>query len=239
MLLLSFLLTPFLAFAQHPEVVRLRGFAEHQSENRRYDKTRDRGEISYLEEVEKWERKRIAAIEEHKRQKKIQSPKEGGPEWQADQKVKRQQELDLAKARQQYVVSRDNFDRSKYKGLPTEAQELDLVGPQRPRYELKKRATFGAPLKFGIRGSGGGSSAGGSFSGSSGGSFPPPPTFDDFGDGDSGYVPAPNLGEYDSGGDFPPPPPPPPPPFTDGGDVPEFAPPPPPVDFGEGMPSDF
>lgn len=234
------LLTLSAAASAHPELDRLRGFAEHQEEVRRYDLSREKGEVAYYEELEKWERERIAAAQEYQKRKVSQSPKEGGPEWLKDREEKKAFEMELEKARKAHVAAKDSFDRRNYKNLPSESEELGLIS-ERPRYDYRRRASFGATPRFGSEASGGGSSSRGSFGGSSGGgsSFPPPPRFDDFGDGDTGFVPAPNLGEYDSGGDFPPPPPPPPPPpFSDTGEFPDL-PPPPPADFGEGMPADF
>lgn len=222
------------AFGKHPEYERLEGFAQHQKEARQYDKTRDAQELEHLEEQYKWELARLAAIAEHKKQKEIESPKEGGPEWREDQAEKLAYEKEIEAARRAHIGQRDSFDRNKYPELPTEMEELDLISSNRPRYDLKKRPAFGAPSKWTEKSSGSGSTRGG---GSSGGSaFPPPPPFDDF--SDDGFVPAPNLGgDFDSG-DFPPPPPPPPPPFSDGGDFPDI-PPPVPSDFGEGMPDAF
>ncbi|MFP5519014.1 MAG: hypothetical protein ACLGGX_03875 [Bdellovibrionia bacterium] len=233
----TLILISHFAMAQHPEEVRLRGFAQHQKGIDRFDRSRDKGEIAYLEELEKWERQRLAALEEHKKQKKIESPQEGGKEWRADLAEKQAYEQELEQSRQDYIKKQDRFNRQNAANLPSEEEELGLTGEQRPRYDIKKRASFGAPLGFGLK-SAGSTSKGGSFGGGSG-SFPAPPAFNDFGD-DSGFVPGSNLGEYDSGSDFPPPPPPPPPPFSDGGDFPEFPPPPPPPDFNDGpMPGEF
>lgn len=224
------------AFGKHPEYDRLSGFAEHQKSLRSFDKEREAQELEHLEEQYKWELERLAAINEHQKQKAIESPKEGGPEWKEDQAEKRKFDQEIETARLEQIKKRDQFNRENYPELPTEAEELGLYDFNRPRYDLKKRPAFGAPSKWTAQGSGAGSSRGSGGSSSGGSAFPPPPPFDDF--GDDGFVPAPNLGgDFDSG-DFPPPPPPPPPPFSDGGDFPDI-PPPIPGDFGEGMPDAF
>lgn len=223
------------AQAKHPEYDRLAGFAEHQKSQKKLNRDREAQELEHFEEQYRWELQRLAAVQEHKKQKAVESPREGGAEWKEDQAEKQAYEADLERARQAHVLKRDQFNRNQHPELPTEEEELDLVGQKRPRYDLKKRASFGAPSKWGAQGgtlsgssrSGGGSSSGGS-------AFPPPPPFDDF--SDDGFVPAPNLGENFDSSDFPPPPPPPP--FSDGGDFPDL-PPPIPSDFGEGIPDAF
>jgi hypothetical protein len=88
---------------------------------------------------------------------------------------------------------------------------------ERPRYDYRKRAMFGAKQKLGSSASSGPSGSGSTPSFGGRGSLPPPPTFDDISGADNGYVPAPNMDDF---GDIPPPPPPPPP-MYDGG-TPDF-----------------
>lgn len=210
------------------EEIRLRGFAEHQTDNSQFEKARQQGERAFYEEADQWQNQRERNLELYKREKKASVMSDDGIEARADAAEKKAQAADYQKSRiayvekkaQEEVLSRED------KHLPTESQELGL-DMERPRYDYRRRAAFGAKPKFGSNSSGGSSSSGGSFGGGTG--FPPPPTFDDFGGG--GYVPAPNLPE--DFGDVPPPPPPPPPPgFGDdtfgGGYGNDFAPPPPP-----------
>lgn len=228
-----------LASAQSAEESRLRGFAQHQKEQSRFEKAREQGERAYLEEVEQWENEKERQLDSYKRgRKKIEMP-DDGPEARADAAAKKKLEQDYEESRRDYMakrVKRTELPREAL-NLPSEKVELGLI-EERPRYDYRKRATFGAKPKYGKSASGSSGGSSGSFGGSSSPSFPPSPVFDDFG-GDGGYVPAPNLPE--DFGDVPPPPPPPPPPFGDdfgggfGGDMGDgdFPPPPPPPFEGE------
>ena len=226
------------SFAAGAEEERLRGFAEHQSEDSQFDKARTQGERAYLEEAEQWENQRQRELDGFKKSKKEKEMTDDGPEFRADAADKKKLADEYDKNRRDYLAQshKDQVDREQ-KHLPTEAHELGL-DELRPRYDYRKRAIFGAKTKVGSVG--GGRFGGGSSSGSNTG-FPPPPTFDDFGGSGSsgGYVPAPNLPE--DFGDVPPPPPPPPPGFGndtfgggfDNGSGDFTAPPPPPMPFNE------
>lgn len=235
------------AFAQSAEVERLQGFAKQQNEGNQFDKARQQGERAYLEEEEQWENQKDRALQEYKKNKSHAGMTEDSPEARADAAAKKEYADVYEKERRSYVAlskKQAEIDRKALK-LPSEPQELGLL-EERPRYDYRKRAMYGAPLKFGKNASssssGSGSGYSGGFGGGSGSSFPPPPTFDDGG----GYVPAPN--NADDFGDIPPPPPPPPV-FGDGvngmddfggsnfGGDSDFPPPPPPPIFEGG--SDF
>lgn len=228
--------------AQVSEKERLSGFAEHQKNQKQFDKARQQGERGYLEEEEQWENQKNRNLEAYKKEKKAEIMNEDSPEAKADAAEKRQYEQKQEKERRDYVAEKAHQETLSREtaGLPSEAQELGLE-ELRPRYDYKKRALYGAQPKYG-RSSGssgfaGSSGSSPSFGGGSSSSFPPPPTFDDFPEG-GGYVPAPNMPE--DYGDVPPPPPPPPPPFGDdygggafgGSDFPP-PPPPPPPPFGD------
>lgn len=222
------------ATARNTEIDRLSGFAKHQKENQQYDKARQQGERAYLEEEEQWENKKLRELEEYKKQSKKRLMSEEGPEAKEDAAQKKKLQLQREEDKEAYVQERKtkkSFDRQAL-GLPSEMKELGL-DQERPRYDYRRRASFGATPRYGKNlPSSSGSSGGYSGGGSSGGSFPPPPTFDDFQDG--GYLPAPTLND-DYMGDIPPPPPPPS--FGDsnfsgeGSDFPP--PPPPPPTFGD------
>jgi hypothetical protein len=232
------------AKAQEFEIQRLKGFAEHQSEEKQFDRERQKGEAEFLEEQEQWERQRQLDLVEFKKEKAASVMKDDGPEFKQDQKEKARWDKEYEANREAYIKELKSFDRKSYPDLVSEKTELGL-DQTRPRYDLKKRVLYGATSKYGK--SSGASSGPVSFSpgsnygnsGSGNSSFPPPPTFDDFNNNDNGYVPAPNMSDG-YGDDIPPPPPPPPPmPFPDGGgDFNNFnneipPPPPPPMDdFG-------
>lgn len=224
--------------AQVSEKERLEGFAEHYRNQDRFDEARRKGERAYFEEEAQWDAQKQRQLAEHKKHQKEGEMPEDGPEAKADLKTKKVYADEYEKSRQEYVKNKNHYsvvNREKLH-LPTESQELGL-NLERPRYEYRKRASYGGQPKFGkmTGGAFGGGARGGSTS-SGGSSFPPPPTFDDFGGG-GGYVPAPNFPEdfgdvpppipppsgfgddFGGGGgmDFPPPPPPPPSPFGDEG----------------------
>lgn len=213
-------------FAVGADETRLLGFAEHQKNGKQFDKARVQGERGYLEGAEQWEEQRHRELEGYKKSKKAKLMNDDGPEAHADEVAKKALNAEYEQTRLAWIAKKNQEDRMSRadKNLPTEAQELGL-DMERPRYEYRKRAAFGAKPKFGSAVSAGSSGS----SGHSGGtSFPPPPTFDDFSGGGSGYVPAPNMDDF---GDVPPPPPPPPPGFGDdfgGGYGNDFTPPPPP-----------
>lgn len=243
--ILLLILAPAIAFSQvAAEKERLSGFAEHQNSEKQFDVARQQGERAYFEKEEQWEVQRERALLDYQRHKTKNEMTEDGPEAKADIAEKKNYEQEYEKSRIAYEAKKSQMTQVRRgAGMPTEAQEYGL-DVERPRYDYKKRASFGAPLKFGSARPSSGSTRpsspsygggyvppptydpGPTFGGDSG--FPPPPTFDDFGgEGDGGYVPAPNMEDY---GDVPPPPPPPP--FGDdfggGGFNPDFPPPPPP-----------
>lgn len=226
---------------QDTEQERLTGFAKHQKDNIQYGKAREQGERAYLEEEEQWENKKERELQEYKKQAKKQVIKDEGPEFKEDAAQKKKLEAEYEKNKEIYAknrAKRKEFDRNAAH-LPTEAQELGL-DQDRPRYDYRKRASFGATPKYGKNASSSSGRSSGGSSGSFGGgggsapSFPPPPSFDDFNDG--GYMPAPTLDNNEYMGDIPPPPPPPPPFGGDGGGFSgeggDFPPPPPPT-FGD------
>ncbi|MBX2986639.1 MAG: hypothetical protein KF802_01970 [Bdellovibrionaceae bacterium] len=213
------------------------GFFEHRRNERVFDREREKGRTAYLEELEKWERQRAAAIAEYKKRRHAQSPREGGPEDREDQTRRQSQARDMRKHEAEYIRQKQAMlKRGRQRSGLSDERELGL-DTQRPRFEVSKRQLFGAP----------GAKGGSSFGGAGGGggatpNFPPPPSYnEDFGGAGSGYIPPPPMSEYE---DMPPPPPgvgvpfesgegfPPPPPVPDFGD---FPPPPPMPEMPEGF----
>lgn len=203
---------------------RLSGFAQQKVDKKVTDREREKGKTVYLEELEQWERIRKAALADHKKQIKAQSPQEDGPEDREDRRGKINAKKEYEELRIDYVHLKEQAAQQKRKKIAlSEEEELGLYDPDRPRFDYKKRQLYGARPKSSRPSAGGGSFGGGS-SGGGGGSFddfPPPPSFDG-----GGYIPPPMMPEYDETM-----PPPPPPPFEDGDFPPP--PPPPPGDFGD------
>ncbi|MNL11530.1 hypothetical protein D3C87_1323700 [compost metagenome] len=217
-------MAPSFVFAQKSkEEVRLDGFAQHQKNGKQFENARSQGEKAYLEEQEQWELSRQRTLEDYKKKKASQVMEDEGPEYQADQVTKQNWDKNREIERQKYAARRHEeiLDR-KAKGLPSEEVELDIA-EERPRYDYRKRASFGASKggKSSSASSPSSPSSGAPWTGGGGSNFPTPPPFDDF--GGEGYVPAQNA--PDDFGDIPPPPPPPPV-FDEGFDGPNPIPPP-------------
>lgn len=220
--LILVIMAPSLVLAQSREEVRLNGFAQHQKNGKQFENARSQGEKAYLEEQEQWELSRHRTLEDYKKKKAAQVMEDEGPEYQADQVIKQNWDKNREIERQKYATRRHEevLDR-KAKGLPSEEEELNIA-EERPRYDYRKRASFGASKGGKSSASSPSSpSSGAPWTGGGGSNFPTPPPFDDF--GGEGYVPAQNA--PDDFGDIPPPPPPPPV-FDDNFDGPNPIPPP-------------
>lgn len=217
-------------------VDRRAGFAEHQREQKIFDRERLKGEVVFVEELEDWERQRKAAMADHKKQLKATSPQEGGREQREDLEVKKAYREEMEKNRQDYIAAKRKVMSGAKGQVYAQSEEVELGLTQwRPRYDLKNRVMYGARSK--LKGGPGVSTS----SGRGSGGFPPAPDFGDFPppppSGDV-YVPPPIEEEYppppppseENFGDFPPPPPPPPP-SPDFGDFPPPPSPYPPPDF--------
>lgn len=213
-LILSSSLVGFAASSDPAEIQRLKGFAEHQTEQKQFDRGRDRGEQEFLEESEQWERQRQQDLSEYRKSKKAaeRGADIEGPDALEDARVKRAIAAEREEARQAYSKKVLKFDRDNQKGLVSEIEELDVMS-NRPRYAQKGRVLYGAHAKYSQPKPVGGSSNSGfnspppaSFNNNNSSPFPPPPSFDEFNDS-GGFTPAPNMDNF--GDDFPPPPPPP------------------------------
>ncbi|HWU42944.1 MAG TPA: hypothetical protein VN132_05880, partial [Bdellovibrio sp.] len=176
-LVLGLSIFPQNVLAAGAEEERLRGFAEHQDENKQFDKARQQGERGFLEEAERWENQRERDLEQEKHRKKEAEMTEESPEARADAAEKKQTNLVYEENRKNYLKNKSKEEElsREDKKLPSEAQELGL-NIERPRYEYRKRAQFGgkSPSEKTASASRTGKSSSG------GGNFPPPPTFDDF-----------------------------------------------------------
>jgi hypothetical protein len=193
---------------------RLKSLNEEKKNNQIYDTEREKGLGLFFEEQESWELQREKGLAEYKKQKKDQSPQEGGPEYLADQKEKKRMAEKNEQSRRIQVRTRNQVLNENAGVISKlESQELGL-DETRPRYDLRNRGKN----KWNKNASG---SMGRPSMGNSRPSFTPPPSSD-----------------MDSG--FPPPPPPPaeyiPPPVMDNyDDIPPPPPPPPGYDYGSGV----
>jgi hypothetical protein len=219
------------------ETVRRKQFKPDRDSKKIFDNEREKGLGQFLEDQEKWDLIRERGLAEQKRQKKVESPVEGGPDDIADQKAKKAQADILEKARVVRIQTRERI-RSRA-NQPTDSDEMEELGLalNRPRYDLRHRGS-NRWTKNEKAGSG---SKGSSGSPGSSGGMAPAPNFDDF-PTQPDYVPAPQpLDTFD---DIPPPPPPMnydsstnAYPYNGGsmdggfGDIPPPPPPPPPTDF--------
>lgn len=208
-LLSLFIITPALARVQEHEVeqARLSGYKEYIEENQAYERERLRSYRAYLESVEKDMFEKNKALHDFKRNKKIEQQESDEPDnykdYLAEQK-KDEKNADIAL--QEYKKNQRRSKLMEARRDFTEEEELGIF-VERPRYDYKKRAMYGAKPKY--------KTAEKSISEGGGSAFPAVPDFAT----DSGYIP-------------PPPPPPMNEPFYD-----EIPPPPPmpfPADYGDG-----
>ncbi len=204
---------------------RLDGFYEHSEEGKRFDRIRERGETEYNEGLLKWEDERSYVVREY-RKDKLRNMNKVDREAERDKKEFEKQnqkfEADFNKNRKGYVTAREKIKEQSRRKF-SEEEELSIYH-ERPRYEDRKRALYGARTKW----TGSGKPSTGS-SGSSGGGMSSP-SYDD-----TSPPPPPPPSPVDTGNmDYFPPPPPPPP--MDDYNVP---PPPPMDDFGSPMQGDY
>lgn len=239
--------------AAKQEKIRKDGFKDHNQFNDQFDRIRQRSEAAHIEDYLKWEELRSEALLEYKREKSrkkkpviVENESDSDANYREYLKDQEKELKAYDQTRQRYIAARQRLRGENHPLTPEKELGLDV---QRPRYDYKKRALYGAPQKLGK--SQNWTTSGG---GSSGGSFapppPPPPSFPT----DFGAPPPPDNFNPDMDpsqqfqDNFAPPPPPPmdpatsfPAPFPEGGD---FAPPPPPMndafgDFPPPPPPDF
>lgn len=204
------------------ETQRLSEFNDFQKEKARFNLERERGLTDYLESIERHDLQRDRALSDYKKEKRNESPAEGGPEDMLDRAEKREYHYRWERAADLELARRakEAFEKKQARRILSEEEELDIY-MKRPRFEHRKRALFGGTPKWMKDKKTGGAD---SFSPSTTPSdnyvpatppsdfYTPPPlpldsgSFDDF--------PPPPPPNFD---DFPPPPPPPPPTLDDFG----------------------
>lgn len=223
-----FSMSPTLSLAQveHPEVRRVRGFEQYKKQRKLVDREREKGLTLHLEKLEMEKREYDRALAEYRKEKRKEKPLEETLAFkqriEERREEKRDAEIDREEFRQFKRVEQKQIAQAKLNKM----EELGLP-EDRARFDLKKRALYGAPSSFGKGPKAStGSAAPYSPPASSGSDYyptPPPPSFDEF-------PPPPSFG--DDSFDLPPPPPPPLP-YDDGtgfnsAPFDEFPPPPPP-----------
>ncbi len=183
---------------QEMEQERLSGYKDQISESQIYDRERLRAYKAYLEELEKDVFEKRKALRDFKRDQDLQGKKDDEADrFEEFNREKIDEQKDYEEKRAEYVKNKKKNHAIEAQRDFTEEEELDIF-LDRPRYNYKKRAMYGAKPKYKVAKSGKGSS----------GASPP-----DFG-ADSGYIPPPppppvdmpNEPFYD---EIPPPPPPP------------------------------
>lgn len=206
------------------EQERLSGYKDHVLESQIYDRERLRAYHAYLESVEKDLFEKQKALREFKLALKKQGKSDDESinfkvfleEKNAEMKEYWEAELEYKKNKKKSSIIENRRDF-------TEEEELGIYA-ERPRYDYKKRALYGAKPKYKIATKGGSSNNGANSS---------PDFAPDFAT-DSGFIPPPpplptdmpNEPFYD---EIPPPPPPIPSDFGNGGDFGDgYIPPPPP-----------
>lgn len=199
--------------SQESEVERLSGFKTFKKENAIYDGEREKGYAVYLEQLEKEAYDRKKALEDYRKSRKQEKSLEETSYYLEYRKEVLKDQKEYEESLSQYLKEKKKWTSSRFKRPFSEEYELDILS-DRPRYDYKKRALYGAKPKFKQAPS----------SSNSGGSYVPPPP--DFG-GDGGFIPPPpppfepfdeippppmplDGGDFNNDGFIPPPPPPPP-----------------------------
>lgn len=223
--------------SEHPEVERVRGFAEYLRQKNKRDTDLERGLQIHLEKLEIQAREYEKARQEYAREKKREVPPENSVAYR-DHIIERQnirkedqnaiQEFKVEKARERSLLRSVGLDGMTELGLPE----------NRPRFELEKRTLYGGKATFSrpkdpLPDRNFGRPSNNNFT-----QPPPPPSdFPDFGAESAPFdeFPPPAFPEGDN---FDLPPPPPMDPFlgepgTGADDF--FPPPPPPPEFDDGM----
>lgn len=202
MLSLAFVLPALARIQEHEmEQERLSGYKEYVEESQIYERERLRSYRAYLESVEKDLFEKNKALRDFKKTKKIeQQENDEADNYKEYLDVQKKEQKTADIALQEYRKNQRRSKTLESKRDFTEEEELGIF-VERPRYDYKKRAMYGAKPKY--------KSAAKSGSGGSSGSSTP-----DFAT-DSGYIPPPpppmpaeipNEPFYD---EIPPPPPPP------------------------------
>lgn len=210
---------------------RLSGYKEYVEESQVYERERLRSYRAYLESVEKDLFEKNKALRDFKKNQKI--------EKQESDEADNYSEYLEAQAKDQKTadIALEEFKRNQRRSRAieakrdfTEEEELGIF-VERPRYDYKKRAMFGAKPKYksaAKSGSGGGSGASAPDFATDSGYIPPPPPpmpaelpnepfYDEIPPPPPPPLPFPgDYGNGEMGGDGYIPPPPPPPPMFDG-----------------------
>ncbi|NUM60174.1 MAG: hypothetical protein HUU56_16185 [Bdellovibrionaceae bacterium] len=218
-LILVLLLAGFFLKAEEEEYERLQDFKRFKKDNKIIDEEREKGLAVYLEELDKEAFESRKALQEYKKQKKTERNSEDSKYYEEYLKEKKDQEQVYQEDLDEYLKDKKKYSSGKYKRPFSEEFELGILS-DRPRYDYKKRALYGAKPKFksseGKGSSSGGASGTNSFPGSNNSrpdnNFTPPAPVDPFFDD---IPPPPPPMPMDDGGGFnndgfiPPPPPPP------------------------------
>lgn len=226
-LLLTLLIVPManllIYFPAQAQESRLQAYKKHREVQDTMEREREKGLTAYLEEQEQWQRRRLMAIEEQKAHKKERAERRGSKAY------KEYTEERLEDFKQDDEVLKE-YTRAK-KAIKADASpklseyvEYGLI-EQRPRYNNKKRALYGAKPNYKPGGNAEhsfspgniGSPSSPGFNSGAGAGGPMPPSGMPETSASDFFEPPQSLPPTFDENDFPPPPPPPPPPpFDDG-----------------------
>ena len=184
---------PQLVFAQNDfldlnvaakqEKIRKDGFKDHRQFNEQFDRIRQRSEGAHIENELKWEELRSEALLDYKSQKSrrkksilANNESDNDESFREHLRAQEKDQRRYDETRRRYVAARQKLRQDSHPLTPEKELGLEV---QRPRYDHKKRALYGAPQKLGRSQNwttSGGVNSGDSFT------PPPPPTFStDFG----------------------------------------------------------
>ncbi|MFZ4403149.1 MAG: hypothetical protein ACOYOK_03525 [Pseudobdellovibrionaceae bacterium] len=201
-------------------------FLAHKKANQIYDQNREKGLAEWQKQQRLQQKNQEQKREDYlsQRKKENAADDESSLSFKLDQANKKAQQLAAAKNQRDYF--RDHKEIKTTLTTQQQLEELDLLS-ERPRFEYRKRAAFGASVPTFAKSQGGLHDFGGSSSGQNGYSprsgfspgaappvnsgmggspLPPPPPFDDFGPpvGNDFIAPAPPA-EFNGEEPIPPP----------------------------------
>ncbi|MGZ3726634.1 MAG: hypothetical protein ACXWQQ_12575, partial [Pseudobdellovibrio sp.] len=112
-----------------------------EQNNKLFDAEREKGLSEYLEEQDRWEQLRDRGVQEYKKQQKMESPREGSPEYQQYVDKKEYDDAIYERSRRIHVKVRNQVVGNTSQNISKlESEELGLYS-DRPRYDLRKRST--------------------------------------------------------------------------------------------------
>lgn len=121
-------------------LIRLKSYKIEEKNNKIFNTEREKGLAEYLEEQERYDLLRERGLQEYKKEKKVITPAEGGPEHRQYLKETRVAIKEYDESRKVFIKTRNKFQAKQTPELmQLELDELSL-SEDRPRYSQAKRS---------------------------------------------------------------------------------------------------